>query len=93
MRVGRAELDLLLPAGHSLKDKRQILRSLLERLRHRFNIAAAEIGAQDKLNRAEIGLACVSGDAGHARRVIEEAVRFVENDGRCEIAGRRIEVE
>ncbi len=92
MIVGRVELELLLPGCFSLKDKRQILRSLLERLRHRFNLAAAEIDGLDLWNRAVIGLACVSNDTAHIHRVLEEAMRFVESDGRCEIANRSVEV-
>ena len=83
--VARAELELLFPGCYSLKDRRQVLRSLLERLRHRYNLAAAEVGGQEHWNHAVIGLAAVSNDQTHARRILEEAVRFVENDGRCEI--------
>lgn len=92
MFVGRAELELILDGCFSLKDKRQILRSLLERLRHRFNLAVAEVDGQDLWNRAVIGLACVSNDAAHARRVLDEAMRFIESDGRCEIVSRSMEV-
>ena len=92
MFVGRAELELILDGCFSLKDKRQILRSLLERLRHRFNLAVAEVDGQEHWNRAVIGLACVSNDAAHARRVLDEAMRFIESDGRCEIASRSMEV-
>lgn len=90
MVVASARLELRLEECRSLKDKRQIVRSLMERLRHRFNLAAAEVDAQDQWNRAVIGLACVSNDRAHAREMIEEAVRFVEWDGRCEIVEREV---
>ncbi len=90
--VGWAELDLLLPGSNSLKDKRQVLRSLLERLRNRFNLAAAEVSAQEQWSRAVIGLACVSNDHAHARQILDEAIRFVEGDGRCEITRRQVDV-
>ena len=92
MVVGRAELEILLPGCKSLKDKRQILRSLIQRIHARFNMAAAEVDRQDRWNTAVIGLACVSGDPGHARTLLEEALRFIDADGRCEIVGRRLEV-
>ena len=92
MVVGRAELELFLPGCNSLKDKRQVLRSILERVRGRFNLAAAEVGEQDRWNAAVVGLACVSGDPGHARELLEGALRFIEADGRCEIVGRHLEV-
>ena len=93
MVVGHVELDLYLPSCNSLKDKRQILQSLLDRLHRQFNLSAAEVGSQDLWNRGSIGLACVSGESGHARRVLEEAVRFIEDDGRCEVVARRIDLD
>ncbi|MGQ9778427.1 MAG: DUF503 domain-containing protein [Bacillota bacterium] len=92
MVVARAEVELLLPGCKSLKDKRQVLRSILERLRGRFNLAAAEVDEQDRWNMAVIGLACVSGEPGHARGLLEEALRFLEADGRCEVLGRHLEI-
>ena len=92
MVVGRAELDLLLPSCFSLKDKRQILRSLLERLRNRFNLAAAEVGNQEQWRRATIGVACVSNDPAHVRDILDQVLRFIECDGRCEIARASVEV-
>lgn len=92
MVVGSARLELRLDACRSLKDKRQIVRSLLERLRHRYNAAAAEVGAHEQWNQAVIGLACVSNDAAHAREMIEEIVRFVEGDGRCEMIDIKMEM-
>ena len=93
MAVGRAELELLLPEAYSLKDKRQVLRSLLERLRRRYNLSAAEIDGQEHWNRAVIGLACVSNDFAHVRRTLDEVLRFIEGDGRCEVVRRDIEVD
>ncbi|MEB3299931.1 MAG: DUF503 domain-containing protein [Candidatus Sericytochromatia bacterium] len=69
-----------LPAAGSLKDKRRVLRSVLERLRLHHHVAAAEVGGQDKWQRIEIGLAYVSGEAGHARDVMEAACRAVQHE-------------
>ena len=93
MIVGRAELELLLPEAYSLKDRRQVLWSLLERLRRRFHLAAAETGDQAHWNQAVIGLACVSNGHTHARKILDEAIRFVENDGRCEVINCWSEVD
>ncbi|MGE5528479.1 MAG: DUF503 domain-containing protein [Patescibacteria group bacterium] len=93
MVTGRAELELLLPGCLSLKDKRRILRSLLERLRNRYHLAAAEVGAEGQWQRAVVGLACVTNDRAHARRMLDEAVRFAEADGRCEVIVTRLEVD
>ena len=79
MYVGIAHLELYLPENHSLKGKRRVVRSMCDRLRHRFRISVAETGGQDTWQIAEIGLAAVSGDAATARSVIESAVEYAES--------------
>lgn len=80
-------LTLRLEGVRSLKEKRAIVRSLVERLRTRQRVAAAEVGRQDDLRRAEIGFATVSGDLTTARRHVEQTRRFVEQEliGRAEV--------
>ncbi|MBF6590889.1 MAG: DUF503 domain-containing protein [Ktedonobacterales bacterium] len=78
MFVGVCRLTLHVPASASLKDKRQVIRSVLARARQRFEIAAAEVAHQDTWQLATLGLACVSNDAHHAEEVLEAACRYVE---------------
>ena len=80
-------LTLHLPGVQSLKEKRAVVRSLVERLRSRRRLAAAEVGAQDQLQRAQVGFAVVSGDLATARQQAEEARRFVDEEllGRAEV--------
>jgi uncharacterized protein YlxP (DUF503 family) len=78
MYVAACRVALHLPASASLKDKRQVVRSLLQRLRNTFEVAAAEVEEQDKRQIAVLGLAAASGDAGHAEEVLEHALRFIE---------------
>ena len=80
-------LTLHLPGVQSLKEKRAVVRSLVERLRSRRRLAAAEVGAQEQLQRAQVGFAVVSGDLTTARRLAEEARRFVDAEllGRAEV--------
>jgi uncharacterized protein len=78
MYVAVCELTLHLPASASLKDKRQIVRSVLARLRNQFEISASEVDHQDTWQLTTLGLAYASGDAQHARDVIDNAVRYVE---------------
>lgn len=92
MVVAKVEVELFLSGCKSLKDKRQIIRSIIQRLHGRFNLAAAEVAAQDRWNMAVLGLACVSGEPSHARELLEEALRFLEADGRCEILARHLEI-
>ncbi len=71
------QLELHIPASRSLKEKRAVLRPIVEGLRHRFQISVAEVGYQDKWQRALIGLAVVSDSYGHAAEVVDNVERWV----------------
>src|SRR5579859_708446 len=78
MYVATAHITLRLFDSGSLKDKRQVVRSILTRARNQFDVAAAEVGSQDIWNLAEIGIAYVSGDSGHALDIVERVIRSIE---------------
>ncbi len=78
MYVATAHITLHLFDSVSLKDKRQVIRSILSRARNQFEVATAEVGSQEMWNLAEIGVAYVSGDSGHALDVVEKVIRFIE---------------
>jgi len=78
MYVATAQVTIHLFASDSLKDKRQVTRSVLARLRDKFEVAAAEVGGQESWNLARLGIACVSGEAQHAQQVIERAIHYIE---------------
>ncbi|MGO9641662.1 MAG: DUF503 domain-containing protein [Candidatus Acidiferrales bacterium] len=84
MPVGLLTLEIQILDAHSLKDKRQVLRSLKDRLRGRFNIAIAELDGQDSWQRATIGIVSVSNNAAHLeqslRTVFEESERMLGRD-------------
>ncbi len=86
-------LTLYIPGAQSLKEKRAVVRSLVERLRARHHLSSAEVGLQDEVQRARIGFAAVSGDLATARRVANEARRFVDDEliGRAEVVGTTVE--
>ena len=65
-------------ACHSLKDKRHVVKSLKDRLHHRFNVSAAETDHHDLWQRAELTVCVVATDRGHAESVLREADRLVE---------------
>lgn len=71
MVVGVLTLELHLPEAHSLKDKRQTLRKLKERLRARFNVAVAELDHQDNWQRATVGVVSLSNDNLHLTQLLE----------------------
>jgi len=86
-------VTLHLPASRSLKDKRQVVRSLTERLRRKFNVAVSEVEDQDVWQTATLGLAVVSNEAGHAARQLERIVEAIEETRLdAELVDRHIEV-
>jgi uncharacterized protein len=84
MPIGLLTLEIHIPDAQSLKDKRQVLRSLKDRLRARFNVAIAELDHQDLWQRARVGVVSISGDARHLdeslQAVAEESERVLGRD-------------
>jgi hypothetical protein len=79
------EVDIRVLDARSLKDKRQVVKSLVEGARRRFGVAAAEVGAQDSWQRARLGFAVVSSSAHQAELVLDEVDRFVWSRGGVEV--------
>lgn len=93
MVVCACRVVLNIPANHSLKGKRQVLRSILSRVRQEFGVTAAEVADQDLWQRAVIGLAYVSNDAAHANEVISKAVDFIATaHGEAELLDYELEI-
>ena len=79
MVVGVCRVTLHLPASHSLKDKRQVVRSLLARLQNRFHLSVAEVEDQDRWQIATLGLVCVSSSANIVDEVLTHALDYIED--------------
>ena len=77
MHVAVVRLELHIPASRSLKEKRAVLRPIVEGLRHRFQISVAEVDYQDKWQRSLIGMAVVSDSYTHAVEVVDKVERWV----------------
>ena len=69
MIVGLCTVELFIPDSHSLKDKRQVLQSLKNRLREKFNLSVAEVDGQDLWQKAVLGLACVANEGRYVNQV------------------------
>ena len=91
MVVGVCTIELIIPAANSLKEKRSVLKSMLEGMRSRFNVSAAEIEHQDLWRRATIGLACVSSSQAFVDQVLNKAVDWVEANPRVNVANVEVE--
>jgi len=77
VHVAALEVDLRLPHATSLKDKRAVVRSILDGARKRYRVASAEVGHQDLRQRALLGFAAVAGTPGHLTDVLDQVERFV----------------
>ena len=78
MHIGSCRMTFRLPGNDSLKGKRQVSRSLITKLRQRFNLSVAEVDGIDRHQTLVIGMTCVSKDYSYAEELIEAAVRWVE---------------
>jgi uncharacterized protein len=85
MPVGLLTLEIHIPEAHSLKDKRQVLRSLKDRLRGKFNVAVAELEHQDLWQRVTVGVVTLGDQPGF----VEQSLRAVAEDSE-HLLGRRL---
>jgi hypothetical protein len=92
MIVGSLRVRLLLRESRSLKDKRQVVRSIKDRLRNEFNVSVAEVEAQDNRQVAILGFAMVSNEAGHVRKALEQIVAALRNHPIAELLDHELEV-
>ncbi len=91
MVVGILRLTLHVQGASSLKDKRQVVRKVVDRLRSRFNVSVAEVGENDVWQRAVIGIAAVSNDHSFVNEVLDKCARDAGNI--AEILNREMEIE
>ncbi|HEY3323515.1 MAG TPA: DUF503 domain-containing protein [Planctomycetota bacterium] len=87
MWIAVLRLDLLIPGSRSLKDRRQAVRSLKERLRNRFEVACAEVGDLESWNRASLGIALVANEKPILQDRADEISRYAQNDPNVQITG------
>ena len=80
MVVGILTVALAIPGANSLKDKRQVLRSLLDNTRNKFGVSIAEVADNDTWRRATIGVACVSNDRAMANRILDKVADYMESN-------------
>jgi len=92
MVVGLCTVELYIPNGHSLKAKRQVLLSLKDRLRDKFNVSIAEVGDQDLWQQAVLGMACVADEGAYVNKVLDQAINVIRAVPTIELVQFRIEM-
>ncbi|NLZ54168.1 MAG: DUF503 domain-containing protein [Thermoanaerobacteraceae bacterium] len=85
MVVGILTVELSLGDIFSLKEKRQIVKSVIDRIKNRYNVSIAEVDKQDVKRRAVIGMACVSNSSKLVDRQLDLILDFLEADGRFSV--------
>ncbi len=84
LRVATAQVSLRIEGAFTLKDRRQVVKSLLDRL-NRMNLSACDLDGGEHVNAAVLGVAAASADGDHAMRAVRAAVELIERDGRAEV--------
>ncbi len=92
MIVGAAVVEIFVHGAQSLKAKRGVVRSIVQRVRNRFNLSVAEVGGQDTWQRALLGLTAAGNDARVVRGVLERALDFVEELHLAEVVSSDVEL-
>ena len=82
MHIGVCRIMLHLPESASLKDKRQVSRSLSARIRNSFNVAVTEVEDHELWQRLTLAVCCVSTDSAHANEMVSKVVEFIEETRR-----------
>lgn len=92
MKIGICTIELFLPENGSLKDKRQILKSLKDRVKQRFNVSIAEVEDQDLWQKAVLGVACVANRMDHVNGTLDKVIGIIRGTPRVEIIDYRMEI-
>ena len=92
MVLGYVIIDIQLFSPESLKEKRQIMKSLISKIKSNFNVSASEIGFNDKWQRAEIGISCISNDSKVINSTFNKIIDMIENKPDVEIINTKIEM-
>ncbi|HLX60117.1 MAG TPA: DUF503 domain-containing protein [Planctomycetota bacterium] len=87
MWIAILRLALLIPGARSLKDRRQAVKSLKERIRNRFDAACNEVGDLETWNRAYLGIALVGNEKRTLEDLAAEISRYAQNDAQVQVTG------
>ena len=92
MTVGVLQLELSIPSAFSLKDKRQVVKSLKDRIAHGHNVSIAEVGALDEHRRSILGVAMVSNDKRYVEGALSKLVDFIRMAPQASLIDYQIEL-
>ncbi len=95
MPIAKLTVEISIPHAQSLKDRRQVVRSLKDKLRHGFNVSVAELDDASLWNRATLGVAAISGSSDYLAgqmREVDDALNRLANTLGAEIVDSYVEI-
>lgn len=92
MVIGACSIHLQLPESESLKGKRGVLKSLMARIRHEYNVSIAEVGDNDLWQSAIVGVAAVANDPAYVQGLLERVVQWID-EHRLDVTVADYEIE
>ncbi|MFO7638983.1 MAG: DUF503 domain-containing protein [bacterium] len=91
MHVGLLVVDCWVPSSQSLKDKRRVISSAVDRLKRRFNVAACEVEYQDQWQRVRLAIVTVNTDRRMLESTLGRILKFIELSRELEVIGSETE--
>jgi uncharacterized protein len=92
MVIGVCQLDFRIPENQSLKGKRHVIRKMIDRVRHQFNVAISEVGDNDLWQRGQIGICTVGNDRRHINSSLDKVIDFIEKMNLVEMLRTEMEI-
>lgn len=93
MNIGACTVRLRLPQNGSLKGKRQVSKSIIERVKNRYNVSIGEVDDQDRWQLLTLGITCVSTSGAHANEMLSKVLDFIQKSRfDVEVLGYEIEI-
>jgi uncharacterized protein len=93
MHTGSLEVRLLIRGSRSLKDKRQVVKSIIDRLRNRFNVAVAEVGSRDHHQMVVLGIASVGEEAAPVKTALDQIADALRKHPTAEFCNCSMSIE
>jgi len=92
MVVGTLKIEFYLADNRSLKGKRKVVRSMVDKVKSKFNMSVAEVGSNDKWQKIEIGISTVGNDRRHIDSSLNHALEFLDSLCLAQIINTEIEI-
>ncbi len=92
MLIGTLRVEFYIPDNRSLKGKRKIVKSMVDKVRHRFNVSIAEIGSNDNWQKIELGISLVGNDRRHIDSFLNKILSYLESLYLAQLVSSRMEI-